>query len=170
MIAKVQGRGFTLIELMIVVVIIGVLAGIAYPTYRKHAKQTRRSDAQVALTQIANLQERFFTQCNYYAQTLAGARGCGANSASGILGSAAAGQAVLSPDRHYVITMVAPDGGCPTTRCYKLQASPATSADTAGTLKGTGLQVNDGTFRIESTGGKTWAKDGTNYNYKWTDK
>ncbi len=46
-----RNRGFTLIEVMIVVVIIGVLVSIAYPSYQRHMIQTRRSDAQSALLQ-----------------------------------------------------------------------------------------------------------------------
>lgn len=157
-------RGVTLMELMIVLLIIGILSAIAYPTYRNYVTQTRRSDAQIALTQAANLQEKFFTQCNYYAQTLAGARACGATSADGILGLATAG-VVLSPQRHYVVTLVAPDAACPITSCYILQATPATKAQ-----GGTALQAADGNFRLSSNGLKRWAKDGTTYTFDWTAK
>jgi type IV pilus assembly protein PilE len=156
--------GFTLIELMIAVAIVGILAAIAYPSYQNYVKQTRRSDAQIALTQAANHQERFFTECNWYASTLYGTRNC-ATSGSGVLNLSAT-TPVLSPDKHYVITLVTPDAGCPISSCYVLQAAPATTAD-----GGTGLQVNDGNFRITSTGVKTWdkANNGT-YSAKWTDR
>lgn len=68
--------GFTLIELMIVVVIVAILAAIAYPSYQRHMMGTRRSDAQVALMRLANLQEKFFSECNSYATSLTADRNC----------------------------------------------------------------------------------------------
>ena len=69
-------RGFTLMELMIVVVIVAILAAIAYPSYQRHMIGTRRSDAQVALMRLANLQEKFFSECNSYATSLTADRNC----------------------------------------------------------------------------------------------
>lgn len=156
--------GFTLIELMITVAIIGILAAIAYPSYRNYATQTRRSDAQIALTQAANQQERFFTECNWYASTLYGTRACAA-SGSGVLNLSTT-TPVLSPERHYVITLVTPTTACPIASCYVLQATPAATAD-----GGTGLQTGDGNYRITSTGVKTWDKNNSgNYLSRWTDK
>jgi len=60
------GRGFTLIELMIVVVIVGVLAAIAYPSYQQYARETKRADAHAALLRIATLEEKFFSNNNTY--------------------------------------------------------------------------------------------------------
>lgn len=161
--------GFTLIELMITVVIIGILAAIAYPGYQNYAIQTRRSDAQIALTQAANQQEKFFTECNWYATSLFGTRACGASAGNGVL-SLSTVTPVLSPERHYVITLVTPDAACPISSCYILQARPSTATE------GTGLQANDGNFRIRSTGVKTWDKNNAgpdadgNYAFRWTDK
>jgi len=61
---KKANSGFTLIELMMVVVIIGILAAIAFPNYTSHLRKVRRDDAMAALTACANLMERFYTQ-NY---------------------------------------------------------------------------------------------------------
>ena len=59
-------RGVTLMELMIVVVIIGILTAVAYPSYREYAARAKRNEARAALLQIATLQERFYLQNNTY--------------------------------------------------------------------------------------------------------
>lgn len=68
---KSQTRGFTLIELMIAVAILGIIAAIAYPSYLDQVRKSRRSDAQSALLQAANRQERFFTTQYSYADAAA---------------------------------------------------------------------------------------------------
>ena len=62
--------GFTLIELMIVVVIISIIAAVAYPSYQDSMTKTRRADGQAALLDIMNAEERFFTENNTYTTTL----------------------------------------------------------------------------------------------------
>lgn len=60
-------RGFTLIEMMIVVVVIGVLAAIALPSYQEHVRKTRRAAATADLSDIAQRAERHHTVNNTYA-------------------------------------------------------------------------------------------------------
>jgi type IV pilus assembly protein PilE len=64
--------GFTLIELMIVVAVVGVLAAIAYPSYQCSVERSQRAAAVQTLYEASQYMERFFTTNNGYDQNLAG--------------------------------------------------------------------------------------------------
>lgn len=61
-----QHHGFTLIEVMIVVAIVGILAAIAYPNYQEFVKRGNRTEGQAFLSEAAARQERYFAQNNEY--------------------------------------------------------------------------------------------------------
>ncbi|MCK9529999.1 MAG: type IV pilin protein [Gammaproteobacteria bacterium] len=61
-----RAQGFTLIEFMIVVVVIGLLAAIAIPNYRESVAAARRVDAQAALMELAQFMERYYTAHGKY--------------------------------------------------------------------------------------------------------
>lgn len=125
-------RGFTLIELMIVIVVLSILVGIAYPTYLEQVRKSRRSDAKVALTQAAAAQERWFTENNSYTNNIANIGGA------------------TSPEGYYTLTVSIPGAaGCTSGTnffCFQVTATP------------TGAQAGDDdcqTLSIDHTGNKT---------------
>jgi type IV pilus assembly protein PilE len=66
---RAASAGFTLIEVMMVVVIVGVLAMIAYPSYSEFIKKGNRAAAQAYLMKAAQLQQQFFNDARRFATT-----------------------------------------------------------------------------------------------------
>jgi len=71
-------RGFSLLELMIVVAIVGIIAAFAYPSYLQQIQKTRRADCSGALAGMGNAMERFFTVNSTYLGAAAGGADTGA--------------------------------------------------------------------------------------------
>lgn len=63
---KSRNGGFTLIEMMIVVAIVGILAAIAYPSYQEYVRRGNRAEARATMMDIAQMQERYFSSNNAY--------------------------------------------------------------------------------------------------------
>ena len=66
-----KSKGFTLIELMIVMVIVAILAAVAYPSYRESVKKGNRRAAQSAMMEIVNREHQYFIANRAYADTAA---------------------------------------------------------------------------------------------------
>ncbi|KJZ00868.1 type IV pilin protein [Pseudoalteromonas ruthenica] len=64
-------KGFTLIELMVAVAIVGILAAVAYPNYQQFVISSARSEAMTALLDAASKQEQFFADNRQYTTSMA---------------------------------------------------------------------------------------------------
>ena len=85
-----RSAGFTLIELMIAVAIIGILASIAIPSYQRYVERAKRADAHAGLMETAGILERCYTQYYSYDHS-----DCSLNNSS----------TVESPDGNYTVTI-----------------------------------------------------------------
>ncbi len=74
---KKYSKGFTLIEIMIVVAILGIVSSIAFPMYTDYVIRAKRADAKVELMKIAQLQESYFVENLSYAKDLTSTRASG---------------------------------------------------------------------------------------------
>jgi type IV pilus assembly protein PilE len=131
-------NAFTLIELMITVAIVGILAGIAYPSYQDSVMKSRRADAKGALLGFANAMERHFTETSSYCNAAATTVGTCTN-------------ATGNPTIYSSTSPV--DGG---TAYYNLTINAATASTYTLYASPTGAQASDkcGTLTITQTGAK----------------
>ncbi|WP_312256387.1 type IV pilin protein [Stutzerimonas nitrititolerans] len=138
-----QAKGFTLIELMIVVGIVGILAAIAYPNYTEYVQRGNRSEGQALLSDAAASQERFFSQNNSYVTTAADIAKLGMRNTSGTT--------VTSDTGKYTLTVAtsANDGG------YTLTATQHFGDATCGNLTLNALGVK-GRTGSEKTVEQCW--------------
>lgn len=102
-------QGFTLIEVMIVVVIIGILASIAYPSYTNYVLRTNRAEGTAHIMRVLQAQERYYSQNMTYTTSL-GDLGIPANSET---------------DRYTITTMAVCDATSGLTRCVQVTARAA---------------------------------------------
>lgn len=143
---KIKKTGFTLIEVLIVVVIIGVLAAIAYPNYIEQVNKARRADAQAALVELAaRLQEYYIDQTP--TPTFAGAS---------LIGDDAIFPNTVplesdDADKYYDLEFTTP----PTSTFFKIEAKPV------GTMTG------DFTFSLDSRGSKQHSKGNSSPTDGW---
>ena len=134
-------RGFTLIELMVVVVIATVLLSIAVPSYMSQVRQSRRTEAKTAVLDLASREERYFsTNGAIYSTTPADL---------GYTGGAF--PAPVATDNYYTITVCSPAANCdpnanpPAAPSYYITATPV-----AGSSQASDAQCQS--FSVDSTG------------------
>ena len=123
---RLKQTGFTLIELMLTVAIVGILAGVAYPSFMDSVKKGNRNDARSALTRAVASQERFFATSLTYTSDVTN------------IGFQAGG---VTENGHYVITAAAGATG-DLASSYVVTATAATGDMQAGDTGCTVLTIN----------------------------
>ncbi len=126
-------KGFTLVELMVVIVIVAILAAIAIPGYTSQIRKSRRTEARNALLDAAGREERFYATNNYYSVT------------SSDLGYGTGSWPINVGNNYYSLSATCTGGGKTPCTDYTLTATAINSqakdaACTALTLTSAGLQ------------------------------
>jgi type IV pilus assembly protein PilE len=131
---RADSRGFTLVELMVVIVIASILMAIAIPSYKNSIRKSRRTDAKTALLDLAGREERFFSTNGSYTTTATN------------LGYPGWGNGYAFGGGYYqMATPTVTAGSAIAVATFNLQADPVTGSDQA---KDTACA----SFRLNSTG------------------
>ena len=134
-------KGFSLLELMIVITIIGILIAVVLPNYESYIIRSNRSDAIKALVSTAALQEQFYIANQTYATSMSDLSA-----------------EEDTENNHYKLTIVSANAVA-----YLINANPNASGTSV-------RQTGDGSLRINSVGRKTWdCKVNSTYSCDWQD-
>lgn len=133
---KTAQQGFTLIEVMIVVAIIGILAAIAYPSYDEYVKRGNRTEGQAFLSDVAARQERYFSQNNKYITAVGDIAKLGLSNANSPTSKYTLAIATVANDGGYTLTANQQFGD---TKCGNLSLNALGEKDRSGS----GKSVND---------------------------
>ena len=121
-------RGFTLIELMIVVAVMGILLALVVPSYSESVRKSRRADAMKELMELGARQERFYAQNSTYTTDIDTSAGLGLTR-------------TVTAEGYYSLTSEACAGKTILT-CYLLKAVPVASRSQAEDSKCATLSLN----------------------------
>jgi type IV pilus assembly protein PilE len=146
--------GFTLIELMIVVVVIAILVAVAYPSYQDHVRKAKRAEGKAALLKGAQLLERWYSDKNTYGTTPPPPNETSIDLA--LLFGLAANATVYSgenpSDATSAYKVTAAVGACGDLKgCFLLTATP----------QGGFVDGDCGNLTLSSTGARDWSTSGT---------
>ena len=128
-----RAAGFTLVEMMITVAIVGILTGIALPSFQNNVVKTRRTDVQQKLVSQAQSMERYYSTNGRYVDTTPGDVTCGV--------------AAPAASVNYTFAVVC------AANTFTMTATPVT----------TSMQKNDGTQTLDNTGTKGGSLSGGNW-------
>ncbi len=120
--------GFTLVELMITVAIVGILAAIAFPSYQESVRKGQRAEARAALSNLMLQQERYMTQQGTY-----GAFTAGATSGTGAFFKTFSGDS-LTTGAYLLAAETCDAPNADLKICVKVTAVPKRTDPAAGTL------------------------------------
>ncbi len=126
---KIRQTGVTLIELMVVVVIISILAAIAFPSYREQVRRSNRTEAKVAIQQRAQALEKCFTRYMDYTNAACDGAAAAANTPEGHYNVTVARPTALT----FTITATPLGGQLSDARCMNLTLDEAGTRGRTGT-------------------------------------